>query len=231
MHNVTWVDNFTLDVVLPPPPPPLPPPPPSWFACSYDAPGTCFEVPAGSPGAFNTSAACETRCAPEYVCGGVVHPGECIPLPPGVVPGASKSCEAACAPTYVCNPAAPGTCAEAPPGTPSAWPSASACAAACVMCNLRGAWLGNEKSVAIGISYRPINATAGAVDISATPNVWGGNASGVAVAGSVTVTGGWCGKGWCTGVVSPLEAGWPPCAQIEWGAGTWCAPAVDPRCS
>jgi hypothetical protein len=165
------------------------------------------------------------------VCGSTVRPGECVPLPPGVVPGAAKSCEAACAPVFLCDAAAPGACAEAPPGTPGGWANASACAAACVACDLSGAWVGGSKGVAITIRQTPLNATAGAVTISAAPDVWGRNATGVAVAGRVAVTGGWCGSGTCAGLVSPLAAGGPPCAQIAWAAGTWCSPHVDPRCS
>ena len=230
MRNVTWLDSFELQLAAPPPPPPLPPPPPAWFAPSFDAPGTCFEAPAGAPGAFNTSAACLANSAPEYVCGGAVHPGECIAVPRGVVPGAAASCAAACAPLYACSPAAPGACAEVPPGTPGAAPSAAGCAAACVLCDLGGAWVGNAKGVAVRVAYARLNATAGAVSIWTAPDVWGSNATGVAVAGSVHVTGGWC-SGRCVGAVSSLQAGGPQCAKITWEAGTWCSPAVDPRCS
>ena len=232
MQNVTWVDSFSLELAAAPPPPPLPPPPAPGVACSFDAPGTCFEAPPGAPGAFNTSDACLAHCAPEYVCGGAVHPGECIPVPPGIVSGAASSCEAACAPLYACSPSAPGACAAVPPGTPGAWASAAACAAACVVCDLGGAWVGNVKAVTLRLAYTPLNATAGAVSISAQPDVWGSNATGVAVAGSLEVSGGWCGRGArCVGAVSSLEAGGPQCAKIAWEAGTWCSPAVDPRCS
>jgi hypothetical protein len=231
MLNVSWVDSFTLNLSAPVVPPPPPAPPAPWYACSFDAPGTCFEVPANTPGSSATESACEAACVPEYVCSSSVPGGaeSCVPLPPGIVPGASSSCEEACAPVYACSGggAPPGTCAAVPHGTPGAVASLSECEAQCVLCNLSGVWYGQEKNVPVTIVETPLNATARAVTISVPAGVWASNATGVVVPGKVLVLkGGWCGT--CTGVVTPLEAGGPACGMITWDDGSWCSPEVEP---
>ncbi len=219
MRNVSWLDSFTLDLASPPPPPPPPSPPAPWYACSFDMPGTCVEVPAGAPGASADAAACEAACVPEYVCSHIA-PGTCVPLPPGVVPGAFASCEAACAPAFACSVDAPGTCTSVPSGTPGSAPTLADCEAACVECDLAGAWAGSDRGVVINVAQTPVNATAGAVVISTTPVVWHSNATGFARPGVLTIEGGWC-SGRCAAVVGPGASG-AACSVIDWGEqGNW----------
>jgi hypothetical protein len=229
MNNLTWIDSFSLNLTAPAPPAPVPPPPAPWFSCSFDSPGTCVEVPAGAPGSFASEDACVAACVPEYVCSSAVPGGaeSCVPVPPGVVPGASATCEEACAPVYACSAVSPGVCDPVPHGTPGAVPSLAACQAQCILCNLGGVWYGEEKSVPITIAETPINSTARAVTISVPPGVWASNATGVAWPGMLVISGGWC-DGNCVGVVSPLEPGGPECGMITWDDGSWCSPSVDP---
>jgi hypothetical protein len=234
MANLSFVPWFTLNLTAPPPPPPPPAPPAPWYSCSFDAPGTCFEVPAGTPGSSQTEAACEAACVPEYVCSAAIPggPEQCVPLPPGVVPGAAPSCEVACAPVYACDVDTPGTCKQVPHGTPGAATSLADCEAACVLCDLAGVWVGNVKGVNITIASSPLNVTAAAVNIAVKHGVWPSNATGVARPGLVTVTGGWCGGSKCVGVVSAIAPGGAQCTEITWADGTWCLPTADPaHCS
>jgi hypothetical protein len=217
MDNVSWIDSFVLDLAPPPPPPPPPTPPAPWYACSFDAPGTCFEVPAGAPGASASAAACEASCVPEYVCSHI-HPGTCVALPPGVVSGAFASCADACAPAFACSRTAPGTCDSVPAGTPGAAPTLAACAAACVYCDLSGAWAGSDKGVRINVAQARVNATAGAVVVSTAPAVWASNATGWAFPGGIELKGGWGGG---IAAVGPTSDG-TPCGVIDWGGeGNW----------
>jgi len=230
MHNVSWVDEFVLNLTAPAPPPPPPFPPSPWFSCSFDNVGDCVEVPAGAPGAVASNGACEAACVPEYVCSAGVPGGaeQCVPVPPGIIAGAAPSCDAACAPVYGCS-ALPGSCEPMPHGTPGAVPSLAECEAQCVLCNIAGTWVGQSRSVDITIAEAPINATANTVTISVPPGVWSSNATGIARPGWLRVSGGWCDEGGgCVGIVSPLEAGGPQCAMITWDAGVWCSPAVEP---
>jgi hypothetical protein len=230
MHNVSWVDSFTLDLVAPPPPPPPPTPSPPWYSCSLTALGQCVEVPAGAPGAVATLAQCAAACAPQYGCSDTAA-GACNLVPAGT-PGASPSlqgCEAACAPVWVCAGAA--GCVQAPAGTSGGAPTRAACAAACIQCDLSGLWWGSDKGVQIHIAQTPINASAARAVVWTTPPVWAANASGIVTPGFLTVTGGWCGGGRCVGPITPLEAGGPNCAMVNWGAGSWCSPEREPtRC-
>jgi hypothetical protein len=59
---VSWVDSFTLDLAPPPAPPPVPAPPAPWYRCSLSSSAACFEVPAGTPGAFASASACGAAC-------------------------------------------------------------------------------------------------------------------------------------------------------------------------
>lgn len=218
MDNVTWIDSFTLDLAPPPPPTRPPPPPAPWYACSFDLPGTCFEVPAGAPGASASAAACEAACVPEYVCSHI-HPGTCVPLPPGVVPGAFASCAEACAPAFACSRDTPGTCTSVPNGTPGAVATLAACEATCVYCDLSGSWAGSDKGVRIDIVQRRVNATAGAVTVSTVPAVWASNATGWARPGVLELRGGWGGG---SAPVGPAPGSGTPCGFIDWGsAGGW----------
>jgi hypothetical protein len=92
---VTWVNNFTLDLVSPPPPPPPPPPPAPWYICSLSTLGTCVEAPAGAPGAVAALADCEEACAPVWVCAGAAG---CVEAPAQTVNSwpTPAQCEAAC---------------------------------------------------------------------------------------------------------------------------------------
>ena len=217
MRNVSWIDSFELDLAPPPPPSPPPPPPAPWFACSFDAPGTCFEAPAGAPGATASAADCEAACVPEYVCSHI-HPGTCVALPPGAVKGAYASCAEACAPAFACSRDAPGTCESVPNGTPGAAPTLTACEAACVYCDLAGAWAGSAKGVRIEIAQARVNATAGAVTVWTTPAVWASNATGFAYPGALELRGGWGGG---LAPVGPAADG-TPCGLVDWGAdGNW----------
>jgi hypothetical protein len=168
---------------------------------------------------------------PYYACS-LTSPGQCVEVPHGA-PGTNASlqdCQAACQPWYACGGSATGTgtCTkQVAPNTPGAFPTQPQCTASCVACDLAGLWFGNVKTVDIHIESVP---PAG-VNIYTVPSgVWTSNATGTVGIGEVTITGGWCGGAKCTGVVSPLEEGGPSCAQITWGAGTWCNPAVDSKC-
>lgn len=232
MLNVAWVDSFTLDLVAPPPPPPPPPPPAPWYVCSLMLLGACVEVPAGAPGSVATIGECEAACAPQYGCSPVT-PGACDVVPAGT-PGANATlagCEAACAPVWICAGAA--GCVEAPAGTSGGMPSPAACAAACIECDLSGLWWGSAKGVQVHIAQTAVNASTGRATVWTVPDVWGSNATGYVVPGSLTVTGGWCGGGTCVGAISPLEDGGPNCAEVSWGGsdGSWCSAELEPtRC-
>ena len=236
MLNVTWLDAFDVDLAPPPLPPPPPPPPAPWYVCSLTALGACVEVPAGAPGAVVTLAACQAACVPQYACS-PTEPGACDVVPAGT-PGANATrgaCAAACAPVWVCpRGGPPGVCVAAPAGTPGGAPSAAACAAGCALCALAGTWHGSDKGVLVRIAQAPVNATAARLLIWTEPPAWPSNASGWATPGYVEVAGGWCAAGAsCVGAVTPLEAGGPQCARIDWGAlGSWCSATVEPaRCS
>ena len=61
-ENISWVDSFTLDLAPPPAPPPVPAPPAPWYRCSLSSSKACFEVPAGTPGAFASASDCSAAC-------------------------------------------------------------------------------------------------------------------------------------------------------------------------
>ena len=231
MLNVTWLDSFELDLEAPPPPPPPPAPPAPWFVCSFTALGACVEVPAGAPGAVATLGECQAACTPRYACS-PTEPGACDVVPANT-PGANASladCEAACAPRYSCaTDASPGACVEVAGDFPGASSTLAECEALCVLCDVSGTWLGDSPGVPISIAQGPAANGTAPITISAAGNPWGGNATGVARAGSLLVTGGWCGGGKCVGVVTPLEAGGPNCALVAWGAGSWCSPEREPE--
>lgn len=229
MKNVSWIDSFTLDLAVPVVPPLPPPPPAPWYACSFDLPGTCFEVPAGAPGASPSLNDCEAACIPEYVCSFSMPGGQCIAVPPGIIPGASSSCSVACAPEYICSLTTPGVCESAPHGTPGAVTSLADCQKQCILCNVAGVWVGQEKGINITITQQQINSTASAVSISVPPGVWPSSATGYVELGRVSITNGWCGKDECVGLVTPLVPGGVQCAEITWEAGSWCSPALDPQ--
>jgi hypothetical protein len=232
MHNVTWVDSFSLDLFPPPPPPPVTPAAP-WYSCSLMTLGACVEVPAGAPGAVASLGECETQCVPQYACSQDAI-GMCEIVPAGT-PGANATlaaCEEQCAPVFVCSGA--GGCTEEPAGTPGGVATLAECAALCVQCNLSGTWVGSARGVKIFLAQTAINASAATAVVWTEPAVWPSNATGVVTPGFLTVTGGWCGGAPCVGPVSPLEAGGVNCAKITWGGadGSWCNPDLEPtRCS
>ena len=234
MANVSWVDHFSLDLVAPPPPPPPPPPPAPWFVCSFTTLGACVEVPAGAPGAVETAAECQAACTPRYACS-PTEPGACDAVPANT-PGANASlagCESACAPRYSCaTDASPGQCVEVAGDFPGASATLAECQAACVLCDVAGVWYGNAAGVPITIAQgAPAPNNTAPISISVKGGEWGSNATGVARAGSLLVTGGWCGGNKCVGAVSPLEAGGVNCAMITWADGSWCSPEREPtRC-
>ena len=94
MHNVTWLDSFTLDLEAPPPPPPVTPPAP-WYVCSLTNLGACAEVPPFAPGAVATLSECEAQCAPVYTCNGA---DGCAQAPAGTPGGVATlaECTALC---------------------------------------------------------------------------------------------------------------------------------------
>ena len=226
LNNVTWIDTFTVNLVAPVPPPLPPAPPAPWFSCSFDNPGTCFEVPAGAPGSSPTITECESACIPVYTCSGF-NLGQCIPLPPGAFNNSFSTCEEACAPAYACSTNIPGQCEEVPNGTPDSFSSIAECTAQCVLCDLSGLWIGQTPGYNITVNQNPINSTTAAIVISVHPPAWT-NATGFTQIGNLTVTNGWCGNDWCTGKISSLEVGGPACAMITWSDGSWCKPSLEP---
>ena len=132
---------------------------------------------------------------------------------------------------FKCSLSSSGSCFEVPANMQGAYATVAECAAACTLCDLSGTWFGipNSTGIAVQVRQTPLTRTTAAVTISCS--AWP-NATGTTNVGYVTVSGGWCsGGGSCTGTISPLENGGPPCAKIVWGAGTWCSPAVDFRCN
>ena len=230
MLNVTWVDEFELDLLSPAPPPPPPAPPAPWYVCSFMTLGACVEVPAGAPGAVATLGECQAACKPRYACSPSV-PGACDVVP-AMTPGANASladCEAACAPRFSCaTDASPGTCVEVSGNVPGASATLAECQALCVLCDVSGTWYGNVAGVPVTIAQGPAANNSAAVSISVAGNGWGSNATGVVRPGSLLVTHGWCGGAKCVGIVTPLEDGGPNCAQITWGSGSWCSPEREP---
>jgi hypothetical protein len=232
--NVSWLDSFELDLLSPAPPPPPPAPPAPWYVCSFTALGACVEVPAGAPGAVASLDACQTACVPRYGCSPDGPPGSCVAVPANM-PGANATlggCEASCTPRYSCAaPASPGVCTAVAGDFPGASATLAECQALCVLCALGGTWFGGAAGVPITIAQAAPSANGTAavrISVPAGSAGWGSNATGFARAGSVTITGGWCGAAHCVGVVSPLEAGGPNCARIDWAEGTWCSPAIEP---
>ena len=231
MLNVSWVDSFTLDLVAPPPPPPPPAPPAPWYVCSFMTLGACVEVPAGAPGAVETLAECQAACKPRYACS-PTEPGACDTVPANT-PGANATladCESACAPRYSCaTDASPGQCVEVAGDFPGASATLAECEASCVLCDVAGVWFGNAAGVPITITEgAPAPNNTAPISISVKGGGWGSNATGMARAGSLLITGGWCGGNKCVGIVSPLEAGGVNCAMITWGEGSWCSPEREP---
>jgi hypothetical protein len=163
------------------------------------------------------------------VCSFSMPGGQCIAVPPGIIPGASSSCSVACAPEYICSLTTPGVCESAPHGTPGAVTSLADCQKQCILCNVAGVWVGQEKGINITITQQQINSTASAVSISVPPGVWPSSATGYVELGRVSITNGWCGKDECVGLVTPLVPGGVQCAEITWEAGSWCSPALDPQ--
>ena len=103
-------------------------------------------------------------------------------------------------------------------GTAGSAPTLGACEAACIYCDLSGAWEGAAKGVRVNIAQVRVNATAGAVTVWTTPPVWASNASGFAFPGELEVRGGWGGG---VAPVGPAADG-TPCGIIDWGSeGNW----------
>lgn len=139
------------------------------------------------------------------------------PLPPPGPPG------------YKCSLGASGQCFEVPASAPGASASRAACEQSCVLCDLSGTWFGSVPNVPILIAQEATSNVTATVTIAAPEGGWKGNATGTVHLGYLTVTGGFCGST-CTGSISPLEDGGPPCGKIVWDEGTWCHAGLDPAC-
>lgn len=133
------------------------------------------------------------------------------------------------APWFLCSPTGSGACVEVPPNAPGAVAALAECQRSCVLCDLNGTWFDvHGNGIPVYLRQTPLTNISATIVLNA-PGYWS-NVSGVLKIGHAEVTGGFCGAGTCIGEVGPLEAGGPACGMLSWSQGTWCSPAIDPKC-